>query len=59
MDTDRQTAQAATNTPTVIELSALKEMSVTDPQPVPRLNVTISTLPTETTVVVLEQRGRT
>jgi L-ascorbate metabolism protein UlaG (beta-lactamase superfamily) len=37
----------------------LKEMSVTDPQPVPRLNVTISTLPTETTVVVLEQRGRT
>lgn len=37
----------------------LKEMSVTDPQPVPRLNVTISTLPSETTVVVLEQRGRT
>jgi L-ascorbate metabolism protein UlaG (beta-lactamase superfamily) len=37
----------------------LKEMSVTDPQPVPKLNVTISSLPTETTVVVLEQRGRT
>jgi L-ascorbate metabolism protein UlaG (beta-lactamase superfamily) len=37
----------------------LKEMSVTDPQPVPRLNVTISTLPSETTVVILEQRGRT
>jgi L-ascorbate metabolism protein UlaG (beta-lactamase superfamily) len=37
----------------------LNEMSVTDPQPVPRLNVTISSLPSETTVVVLEQRGRT
>jgi L-ascorbate metabolism protein UlaG (beta-lactamase superfamily) len=37
----------------------LKEMSVTDPQPAPRLNVTISSLPSETTVVVLEQRGRT
>ncbi len=37
----------------------LKEMSVTDPQPVPRLNVTISSLPSETTVVLLEQRGRT
>ncbi len=37
----------------------LKEMSVTDPQPVARLNVTISTVPQETTVVVLEQRART
>jgi L-ascorbate metabolism protein UlaG (beta-lactamase superfamily) len=37
----------------------LKEMSVNHPQPVPRLNVTISSLPTETTVVLLEQRGRT
>lgn len=36
----------------------LKEMSVTDPQPVPRLAVTISTVPPETTVVVLEPRGR-
>jgi L-ascorbate metabolism protein UlaG (beta-lactamase superfamily) len=37
----------------------LKEMSVTDPQPVSKLNATISSLPTETTVVLLEQRGRT
>jgi Beta-lactamase superfamily domain len=37
----------------------LKEMSVTDPQPVPRLAVSISTVPQETTVVVLEQRART
>jgi L-ascorbate metabolism protein UlaG (beta-lactamase superfamily) len=37
----------------------LKEMSVTDPQPVPKLNVTISSLPSEITVVVLEPRGRT
>jgi L-ascorbate metabolism protein UlaG (beta-lactamase superfamily) len=37
----------------------LKELSVTDPQPVARLNVTISTVPQETTVVVLEQRART
>ncbi len=37
----------------------LKEMSVTDPQPVPRLSVSISTVPQETTVVVLEQRSRT
>ena len=37
----------------------LKEMSVTDPQPVPRLTVSISTVPQETTVVVLEQRART
>lgn len=36
----------------------LKEMSVTDPQPVQRLSVSISTVPQETTVVVLEQRGR-
>ena len=36
----------------------LKEMNVTDPQPVPKLNVTISTVPKETTVVLLEQRGR-
>jgi L-ascorbate metabolism protein UlaG (beta-lactamase superfamily) len=37
----------------------LKEMSVTDPQPVPRLSVSISTVPQETTVVILEQRART
>jgi L-ascorbate metabolism protein UlaG (beta-lactamase superfamily) len=37
----------------------LKEMSVTDPQPVARLSVSISTVPQETTVVVLEQRPRT
>lgn len=36
----------------------LKEMSVTSPVPVPRLSVTISTLPSETTVVLLEHRGR-
>ena len=36
----------------------LKEMSVTDPHPVPKLNVTISTVPKETAVVLLEQRGR-
>lgn len=36
----------------------LKEMSVIDPQPVPKLNVTISSLPSETTVVLLEQRGK-
>lgn len=37
----------------------LKEMNVTDPQPVAKLNVTISTIPKETAVVLLEQRGRT
>ena len=37
----------------------LREMSVSDPQSVPRLNVTISTLPNETAVVLLEPRGRT
>jgi L-ascorbate metabolism protein UlaG (beta-lactamase superfamily) len=36
----------------------LKEMSATDVQPVPSLKVTISTVPNETTVVLLEQRGR-
>ncbi|MFV2064827.1 MAG: MBL fold metallo-hydrolase, partial [Chloroflexota bacterium] len=36
----------------------LKEMSVTDPQPVPKLSVTISTVPRETAVVMLEQRGK-
>jgi L-ascorbate metabolism protein UlaG (beta-lactamase superfamily) len=36
----------------------LKEMSVTDPQPVARLSVTVSTVPTETTVVILDPRGR-
>jgi L-ascorbate metabolism protein UlaG (beta-lactamase superfamily) len=36
----------------------LKEMSVTDPQAVPRLTVSISTVPAETTVVVLESRGK-
>ena len=37
----------------------LKEMSVAHPTPVPRLNVSISTVPQETAVVVLEARGRT
>lgn len=36
----------------------LKEMSVSDPQLVPKLTVSISTVPKETTVVTLEQRGR-
>jgi len=36
----------------------LKEMSATDVQPVPALKVTISTVPNETAVVLLEQRGR-
>jgi L-ascorbate metabolism protein UlaG (beta-lactamase superfamily) len=36
----------------------LKEMNVTDPQPVARLTVTISTVPHETTVVVLDSRGK-
>jgi L-ascorbate metabolism protein UlaG (beta-lactamase superfamily) len=36
----------------------LKEMSVTDPQPVGSLKVTISSVPNETAVVLLEQRGR-
>jgi L-ascorbate metabolism protein UlaG (beta-lactamase superfamily) len=36
----------------------LKEMSATDAQPVPTLKVTISTVPNETAVVLLEQRGR-
>ena len=36
----------------------LKEMSVAHPTPVARLNVSISTVPQETAVVVLEPRGR-
>ena len=36
----------------------LKEMSATETQSVPSLKVTISTVPNETTVVLLEQRGR-
>lgn len=36
----------------------LNEMSATDVQPVPTLKVTISTVPNETAVVLLEQRGR-
>jgi L-ascorbate metabolism protein UlaG (beta-lactamase superfamily) len=36
----------------------LHEMSVQDPVAVPKLNVTISTVPQETTVVVLESRGK-
>jgi L-ascorbate metabolism protein UlaG (beta-lactamase superfamily) len=36
----------------------LKEMSSGHVQPVPRLSVTISSLPSETTIVLLEQRGR-
>jgi L-ascorbate metabolism protein UlaG (beta-lactamase superfamily) len=37
----------------------LKEMSVTDLPAVPSLKVTISSVPNETAVVLLEQRGRT
>jgi L-ascorbate metabolism protein UlaG (beta-lactamase superfamily) len=36
----------------------LREMSVTDPEPVPRLQVSISTVPSETTVVVLASRAK-
>jgi len=36
----------------------LHEMSVQDPVAVPKLNVTISTVPQETTVVVLDSRGK-
>jgi L-ascorbate metabolism protein UlaG (beta-lactamase superfamily) len=36
----------------------LHEMSVQHPTPVPRLSVTVSTVPPELTVVVLEARGR-
>ena len=36
----------------------LREMSVTDPQLVPKLTASISTIPKETTVVVLEARSR-
>jgi L-ascorbate metabolism protein UlaG (beta-lactamase superfamily) len=36
----------------------LREMSATDVQPVPSLKVSISTVPTEPAVVLLEQRGR-
>ena len=36
----------------------LKEMSATDAQPAATLKVTISTVPNETAVVLLEQRGR-
>jgi L-ascorbate metabolism protein UlaG (beta-lactamase superfamily) len=36
----------------------LKEMSATELQPAPSLKVTISTVPNETAVVLLEQRGR-
>jgi len=36
----------------------MHEMSVQHPTPVPRLSVTISTVPSETTVVVLESRTR-
>ena len=37
----------------------LKEMSATEVQPVSSLKVTISSVPNETTVVMLDQRGRT
>jgi len=36
----------------------LKEMSATEVQPVPSLKVTISTVPNETAVVLLDQKGR-
>ena len=36
----------------------LREMSVTERQPVPSLKATISSVPNETAVVLLEQRGR-
>jgi hypothetical protein len=37
----------------------LREMGVQQSQPIPKLQVTISTVPTETTIIVLEPRGRT
>ena len=37
----------------------LREMSVDDPSPLPKLTASISTIPHETTVVVLESRSRT
>lgn len=36
----------------------LREMNVTDPQPVAKLTVSISTVPLEATVVVLDSRGK-
>jgi L-ascorbate metabolism protein UlaG (beta-lactamase superfamily) len=36
----------------------LHEMSVTNVEPVPKLSVTVSSVPTETNVVLLEPRGR-
>jgi len=36
----------------------LHEMSVTQAEPVPKLTVSVSSLPTETTVVLLEPRGK-
>jgi hypothetical protein len=36
----------------------LHEMSVQHSEPVPKLSVSISSLPQETTVVLLEARGR-
>ena len=36
----------------------LHEMGTTPPPPQPRLNVTISALPDETTTVLLEARGK-
>ncbi len=36
----------------------LREMSVSDPQPVSSLKATISSIPNETATVLLEQRGR-
>ena len=36
----------------------LKEMNVTSSQPVAKLSVSISTVPNETTVVVLDSRGK-
>jgi L-ascorbate metabolism protein UlaG (beta-lactamase superfamily) len=37
----------------------LREMSVSERHPVPSMKATISSIPNETTVVLLEQRGRT
>ncbi len=36
----------------------LREMSATETQPVPSLKVTSSTVPNDTAVVLLEQKGR-
>ena len=55
---DDQTEEELTEICTKAVERFLKEMSATETQPVASLKVTISTVPNETTVVLLEQRGR-